>query len=396
MSTFRKEVAGPDKFFIAFNEIRPPFVIQLTLEGVGDPSGDSLYDALEETTEANPGSSLRLDETSEPLSWTIGPPPQLTIVDAPEFTGRREIEAPFLLWPLEAHKGPTCELLLVHGKEKNYLVFRAIHAVMDGQGTLLWAKDFMRCLRGEAPEGHASTLTIDQLIREMNPPRRELPEPDALHPFGLARATTEGRFHWRRIVVPRPLDAGVSGRILVALGERARRDGAVGAVRIALPTDLRRYCPNEQSTGNLFGGLSVDVPPGASAETIGLRVVQMLYRDEGTKPFGLYSGDRPGSLAAHRVKVFYDISHLHDLGRYSFSATLSHLGVLKREELSAPTFTTTGAFFVPLVGDAGCVVSLNGLDDHTEACAGLSDRFTHDDHLDELEAILVDAITGPT
>jgi hypothetical protein len=279
-------------------------------------------------------------------------------------------------------------------KAKHALIFRAAHAVMDGQGVVAWVKDFMRCLRGEDPIGHKSAITIDQLLGNRGTKRRPVPQLDALHPCGRAASETRGRFYWRRITVARPLDSMIVGRIAVSLAEAAREHGE-GPVRINLPTDLRHYCPDERTTGNLFNSLFVEVPPGASPEMIGMRVVQMLYKDEGKKPFGLYATDEAGSLAIQRVKVLWDLAHLHDFGRYAFSATLSHLGTLKSAELSQPgSFAATGAYFIPLVGDSGCVVSLNGLDDKTEACVGLSDRFAGEGQIDALAERIRSAINA--
>src|SRR5688572_15462680 len=147
--TFQKNLSVADKFFIAINELRPPFVIQLVLEGDGDPAPELLDEALEKTTRANPGSSLVLHEEGDAAHWKLGPEPTLTLFEAPEFDASSGYNAPFLMWPMDAKKGPTCELVKVRGKQKTYLIFRALHAVMDGQGTLAWVKDFMRCLRGE-------------------------------------------------------------------------------------------------------------------------------------------------------------------------------------------------------------------------------------------------------
>ena len=57
------------------------------------------------------------------------------MVDAPEFTAENNEHAPFLRWALDAYTGPTCELVYVRGKDHNYLIFRAVHAVMDGHPT---------------------------------------------------------------------------------------------------------------------------------------------------------------------------------------------------------------------------------------------------------------------
>jgi hypothetical protein len=393
MSGFVKDVSAGEMFFIALNEIRPPFIIQLALEGHGTPTPESLYEALRQTTEANPGCSLRLDQSGDEPTWVLGPAPTLTILDEPEFTGDSGDLAPFLMWPLDAYTGPSCELLFVQGKNSNFMVFRAVHAVMDGQGTLLWVKDFMRCLRGEKPVGHRSTLSVDRLIRETKTAARPAPKADALHPFGPAKSDSQGTFHWRRIIVDRVLDSGAVGRIAVALAARAR-SSQEGTVRINLPTDLRHYRPEEQTTGNFFNSLFIEVPPGSAAEMIGLRVIQMLYKHEGKKTVGIFAGEEVGSLALHRTKVLWDLAHLHDTGRYAFSATLSHLGNLKSAALSAPSFATRTAFFVPLVGDSGCVVSMNGFEDNCVACVGLSERFLGSGQLDEFAALVQSALDG--
>ncbi len=384
MSTFRRPMSASEKYFVALNELRPPFVIQLVLEGDGDPSPESLDDALVAAAEVNPGSSLIIDEAPDALGWTVGPEPTLTLIDAPEFEAASGEGAPFFTWPLDARKGPTCELVRVRGKEKTYLIFRALHAVMDGQGTILWVKDVMRCLRGEPPIGHPSPLITDRLITEMGLPRRPNLKEDAIHPFGTVDPSAIRAYHWRRISSERALDPLASGRIAVGLAELARRGGREGVVRINLPTDLRHYRPEARGTGNLFTALFLEVPPGATAEAMGLKIVQLLYKREGLKTVGIAFTEKTGSLDAFRVKVFWDLHHMHDLGRYAFSATLSHLGVLPSAELSGPGFEATSAFFAPLVGDSGCVVSLNGFDDWTEAAVGLSERFGSGQQLDDL------------
>ncbi len=390
--TYVRTMSASEKYFVALNELRPPFVIQLVLEGDGDPDPQALDDALVAAAAVNPGCSLVIDEEPGAPGWKLGAEPTLTLVDAPEFEGRSDAGAPFLMWPLDSKSGPTCELVKVRGKKKTYLVFRALHAVMDGQGTVLWVKDVMRCLRGEAPIGHPSTLTADQIIKEMSVARRPNLAEDAMHPFGPADPKATGAYHWKRVSSTRTLDSLASGRITVAIAELCRRDGREGIVRINLPTDLRHYRPEELGTGNFFTSLFLEVPPGATPEAMALRIVQLLYKHEGLKSIGISWTDKTGPLDAFRVKVYWDLHHLHDLGTYVFSSSLSHLGVLRSAELSLPGFETTSAFFIPLVGDSGCVVSLNGIDDRTEACVGLSARFCRTDELDRLAAAVQRAI----
>ena len=394
MSSYSRVVTWTEKYAIAYDEQRPPFVIQLVLEGKEEPDPERLYDALAQTTEANPGSSLVLDRSGKTERWIVGPPPTLTVVDAPEFGGDTEVGAPFLRWPMSPFRGPTCELVSVRGKDNHYLVFRASHAVMDGHGTISWVRDFARCLRGEDPVGHPSTMTLDDLLDRIDLPRRTFPDSDALSPVGPPDLDAPIGYQWRRMTVPRPLDSGVSGRIAVAIAERARAGGIEGVARINLPTNLRHYQPDERSTGNLYSGLFLDVPPGASPDMVGLRIVRMLYKNEGAKAMGLYATNQWGSLDIFRTSFLWDLARIHSTGLYPCSATLSHLGVLKQEELTTPAFETASAFFVPQIAETGCVVTLNGFDEHTEAAVGMSGHFASGGRLDELAGLLRSAIEG--
>ena len=389
---YRRRVASGEKTMVALNELRPPFVIQLVLEGEGEPEPQVLYDALQATTAANPGSALRLQESDDGDYWVAGPAPTFTVVDEPTFAASGRHDAPFLRWRLSATTGPTCELVYVRGRDRNHLVFRALHAVMDGQGTLAWAKDFMRCLRGEAPVGHPSTLDVHQLYEGAVDDLRPLPNHDALHPLGLAGDRATGRYGWRRIKVDRPLSAEATGRMALAIRALAlRHHDTDGVIRLHLPTDLRPYIPKVRSTANLFGSLFLEVDGSTDPETVGLQIVRMLYEREGLRLAGFVSFGEIGTMAAHRVKAYLDLCHQHDTGRYPFSGMLSHLGRHGADSLSGTDWRSTSAVFVPLVSDA-CVMSVHGFDEHTEVAVGVSDRFDTDGRLDTLANALEEAL----
>ncbi|MBI4817403.1 MAG: hypothetical protein HY791_14170 [Deltaproteobacteria bacterium] len=392
MSDFNKQVTGAEMAMIAYNEHRAPFVIQFVLELEHEPSPDELYEALAGAAITNPGSSLRLEEAGDRARWVIGPPPALTVVDAPDWDGRSHMNAPFLSWPIDLANGPTCELLSVRGRSAHWLVFRGAHAVMDGQGTLAWAHEVFRCLRGEEPIGHPSTLEVDALLREIRTAARLAPPTDALHPCGPVDMSGPDEYHWTRVTADRPLDSRMLGRLMVGLAERAREYGD-GPVRFLLPTDIRHYRPDARTTGNFFNSLFVEVPRHASPDMIALRVVQLLYKEEGKKSLGLYSGDRIASLSVYRVRLLWELAHLHDAGRYGISATMSQLGQLERARLSAPGCASVSAFFVPLIGDASPFVNLNGFERKTEATIGVSARFLTRGQLEGLRSELVKAIS---
>lgn len=376
MPVFQKPVSGADKFFLALNDVRPPFVIQLLVEGVGQPEPEALYDALQATTEVTPGSALRYlrDEAGE--RWEAVAPPPLTVLDLPEFSAEADGEA-CLRWPLDPYKEGSSELLYIRrAGGRSALVFRALHAVMDGQGCLRWARDFFSCLRGEAPKGSESPADLEELIRALDMPRRPEPKEDAVHPFGRADLSRPAEFHWRHVRLDRPLHPQATARVALSIAALARETAGdpSAKVRVNLPCDLRNHFRKEKTTANFFEGLYLDLLPDDDEEQIGRRVLRWLYEKEALRPT-LNPRHRPGPLAAFRIKAAHDQDMLHATGRYVFSATLSHLGKLKSRWLSGPDFQAEGAFFVPLVGDSGCVISLNGFEGHTECAVGLSSRF---------------------
>lgn len=388
---YRRQLTGSEKYFVAYNELRPPYIVQFVIEADGEPEPDAVYDALQATTVVNPGSSIKLDDRHGE-HWVRGPEPNLSVVEDLDINLSTS-GAPLFSWPLNAVDGPTCELVLVQRGGKSCLVFRALHAVMDGHGVISWAKDFFRCLRGEAPLGHPGCENLDSVQAEKGGPFRALPPSNALHPFGKAKPNTSGCYEWRRVSVDRPLEPGLIGRLAVRLAKQARSIGP-GIVRMNIPVDLRPQIGFQRSTANLFSAIFVEVPEGASAASVGMKVVQSLYRGEAKLRLGhRFADGYAGSLALHRVKVLWDLTQMHQTSRYLASATLSHLGKLRSADLSGPGFTACSAFFVPMVGDSGCVLTMSGFEDRTEATAGLVDRFTGDGQLDVLTELLREAIT---
>jgi hypothetical protein len=282
----------------------------------------------------------------------------------------------------------------VRGEARDYLVFRALHAVMDGQGTLLWAHDVLRCLRGQAPVGHPDVLDVRTLYDPARDQRRRRPPHDALRPLGPPAPGPGRAPGWRRVRVPVPLSPTVSGRIVVGLAELARANNdEPGPVRIHLPVDLRCYAKAARTTGNLFGSLYLEVEPQTTPDQVGLQIVRLLYEQEGRRPLGLYAaGAEFGSLAAHRVRAWRELSDHRAARRYATSATVSHLGRLDSGLLSGPGWTTTSALFVPPVVD-GCSVSVNGVDEHTELTVGLA-GWSSPGELESLAEALGRALAG--
>lgn len=383
-------VSPLERLFIASAILHPPFCNQLVIEGVGELSVVQLQRALDQCSAANPGSTLRLIDRGEPLRWQSGPLPRLTRICAPDWDGTSDDGAAFLRTPLDPDQGPTCEVMCVTARDTvTRLIFRSLHAVMDGIGTLLWASDFMAALRHEAVSGHSGTIGDVDLAQRLVPGRtRARPQADALHPLGRPGPWDRREpFHWRRIMVPHQVDSHVLAVVAATLNRLARQhaenDHAAlhAKVRFNIPCDLRRHDLAEKSTGNLFGPLFVEMPTDAPSHQFGLQLIRQMYERQELIPLNFLAHVAATSLDQWREILRQLLEQQHRQARYVFSATLSHLGRLTRTAWSCPDFVATSAYFVPPLADQVCFVACNGFDRHTEITIALPPQFCHDDGL---------------
>jgi hypothetical protein len=364
--TFRKPVATIEKLYMAFNRLRPPFVNQLVVEGVGTVDPVKLRAAIARSTEVNPGARLRLSGHLARMAWVLGPAPRLTVVRSAGWDGRSGQAAPFLDRPLDAERGPTCEIQLIEAYQRSFLVFRSLHAVMDGMGTLSWAQDVLRALRGEAPLGHPSTMIDTDFAAGLNDEPLALPRTDALHPCGRADAASSGNdFEWRRVTIAEPTTAPLVATLAVALAAEARQQGD-GAVRFNIPADLRFFHKQERSTGNVIGTLFVDVPDHFTVEDVSedLRT-RLRAREHARVPAG-YQKLRWLPRPALDALVRRNFAKEHARARYWMTATISFLGAVDAASVSAPGFAACTVFWIPPMADQSCFVACSRVGSHLE------------------------------
>jgi hypothetical protein len=366
MGRFRKPVSTIEKLYLAFNQLRPPFANQVVVEGVGRLQETHLRAAMARAAEANPGACLRVSGHLGGRAWVPGPAPRLTVVSRSSWDGRSGDDAPFLDRPLDPAQGPTCELQVIETPARTFLVFRSLHAVMDGLGTLFWAQDVMRALRGEPLVGHPSAMTDTGFAAGLNDAPLLLPAADALHPCGRADAQSSGNdFVWRRVTVEDPADQPLVAALAVALAACARQHGE-GAVRFNVPADLRFFHKDERSTGNVIGTLFVEVAADVTAAALAAEIKTRLRAREHARFPANYERLRWLPLGALVATVQRGFAHEHERGRYTLSGTLSYLGAVEPVTLAAPGFAPVTTFWIPPMADQTCFVSANRFGAHLE------------------------------
>ncbi len=358
MTRYRRPISMIEKIYLAFDRARPPFANQVVIEGTGQIEPAALEAASARAAEANPGAMLAAEGRLGRATWVPQVAPRVTIVRDARWDGRGEAGAPFLDRRLD-RRGPSCEVQHVITGERGFLIFRSLHAVMDGLGTLLWGQDVMRALRGLAPVGHPSAMTDVQFAEGLNDRPLSLPPPDALHPCGTADAVTSGNdFQWRRVTIEAPAEVPVVAALAVAIARAARRHGA-GPVRFNIPADLRFFHQDQRSTGNVIGTLFVDVAAGATIDDVARDLKARLKAKEHARRPARYQAMRWIPQGAIEGAIGRGFLQEHATGRYGMSATVSFLGAVEPATVTAPGFTPTAAFWIPPMADQTCFVSVS-------------------------------------
>ncbi len=226
--------------------------------------------ALNVVVAQHPGCRLRLSGDRWQAHWTSdGLPPALRQLPDVDWDGRSSQGDEFIYaTPLSLEEGPTCELIVAGRGEHTKVIFRALHAVMDGLGVIHFLLDLFRALRGEPLQGCNAAYSDVDLMRHL-PSQR--PSYDRASPVTLDAADVSappgGR--WCRITLPGPQHHLIP-RIarLVARHARQQTGASLAPVRIALPVSLKRHVPELLSTANFTNMVYLEVAPEATNEQL--------------------------------------------------------------------------------------------------------------------------------
>jgi hypothetical protein len=223
---------------------------------------------------------------------------------------------------LNPFEGPTSEVVLIHGNPLR-VVFRTMHATMDGRGTVTWVEDIFRCLRGETPLGADSRITEFQIAATFQKKGRKGPVPEYIAPTGMPQGNQPGVI-WRRRRYPGRF-RNVIGQVATLLAKDAWQYGE-GKVRLAIPVDMRARVEGLRSTGNLTNLIYTEITPNTTPADVSQDIKRQLEaRHDGM----IYWGDRPVRFLPFwllRKLIESNIEAKNRTGRYPNSGVLSNMG----------------------------------------------------------------------
>jgi len=268
---YHRKVSPLERYWLVLDEIYPCLATGV-IEGIGEIDPVRLQQAVDRAAKANPAIRVRLRGFLGFSRWVdSGVAPRVRQMKLSDWRGDSELHAPFLLERFRALRGqPISDVLVVPCTDgKVRLVFRALHAAIDGRGVALWIDDVMRAMRGEPLLGSTSRL-IDLDIQESYKDRI-VPEPPvpptkciAVVPHGTPPA--QPHYLWRRAIIDRSVSQ-LLPKAAVFLAQWARRHQK-GDVGFTIPIDYRGLRTEECGLGNLIGYLRLPVPDDATPRSV--------------------------------------------------------------------------------------------------------------------------------
>ena len=361
------------------------------LEGCGNVDPARLQAAVDRAASFNTGMRVRLHGALGFTRWIDSErAPQVRALPLSDWDGTSECGADFLNEPLDpVGGGPVADVLLVPCRDGlSRLVFRTVHAAIDGRGCMHWMHEVSRALRGEPLAGSNSRLRDVDIHRQhrrrlgASPPMLSTPCLPVLRPSQGGRDPL--RYIWRRVNLNRPI-SHLLPKAAQFLAQWARRERS-GEVAFTVPVDYRGLRTQEMGVGNLTGYLRLDVPEQATPRSLMRQLNERIrdYADCRTFPGAAVLPWMPLSRLRRRIRPA-DEAWLYGETVGAPSGGLVSMGSVKLRYFDFNGFRATGIYGLP-----GAVGKLNVLFGNTELGSPVlftvPAAYNHEGQLDELVA----------
>lgn len=370
---YERRISANERLYVAGGKVFSKLVIQHIIEGQGDIDSDALKRAIKQVSVVMPGTTLRMGPKSKWLA--NGELPEL--IESQhypdirfDFTDAFNIDHPHYPNTLDPVQGRTCEIVLCKQHQRSLLIFRVLHAVMDGKGLALWVDNIFRGLRGDALIPTESTMVDDQVLKEQNAPFRS-DEPKIPKCEG-PKANTSGNlnsfnFYRYRINTTEPAIVSKlcsSIQSLFVNGDRSKYG------KVMIPVDIRNgNIESQTSSANLSLPIFIDLEPSKTwlnyqCELL-KKINQQKYLEKGNSDV-LYRL-LPSGMLSFLLKYLW--RHQTKRGHYFVNAAISHLGKRSHAELATAKFYPESVINIPCpIPIAPLSLVVSEFDGHTEIC----------------------------
>jgi len=359
MQYYVRPVSALERYSLVLNEVYR-YHVEGVLEGKGDVDPIQLQQAVDQAASANTAIRVRLRGFLKFSRWVdSGIAPQVRKLPLSDWDGHSEQGAYFLTERLNAMSGSAVADVLIVPCTDGYtrIIFRTLHAAIDGRGFLHWVAEVCRAMRGEALLGSNSRLTDldiqDQYEHQIEP---EPPAPPSacipiLAPDEENRETL--RYIWRRVVIDHNVPQMLP-RMALFLADWARQR-EIGDVGFTIPIDYRGLRTEEMGLGNLTGYVRLTVSPDATSRQLMLQLAGRIRAKADCRQF-------PGIRKLLWLPVRLMLRQLMpkiDAILHTVTAALPSGGIVSMGNVFSETYSFPGFEAKMLYGIPGAVGKLN-------------------------------------
>ena len=360
--TYQRPLSTIERYYVSCDSLKDgkhltPCMNQMVVEGNVDLDIDAFRRATTKASYANPGSRVKLKGHLGFSRWVDSDHSTPMRVIESDWDGLSNDNAAFLQDPLPVRTGPTSEVLVIINKvlNKSYIIFRSHHGAMDGRGTLHFANDVFRCLRGEEPIGENSNITDMELALSLNNhAKAEDLGPDVAAPTGKPKQISEIEKKQTSRWIRRTLEGKHKGVLAKVALETARFTRLKGEdnVRFQIPVDMRPHREGLTSTANLTGGIVVNINLNTDAQQWNQDIKAQLAEKKEAEiprffrffPFHLLNWV-PRKTIHNSNNRLVEKRRLN--GQFRTTGVISNLGLLKVEQFSGEGFSANKCYFIP-------------------------------------------------
>lgn len=390
VSRYARPVSALERYSLVLNEVYR-YHVDGVVEGVGSVDPVRLQAAVTRAAEANPAIRVRLRGRLGWSRWVdSGVAPTVRLLPLSDWDGASEAGADFLQVRLDALRGgPVADVLIVPCRDgRTRLVFRTLHAAIDGRGFMHWVAEVCRAMRGEPLQGSDSRLTdLDIQARFKD----EIPEEPVTPPVSCIPVLApppaprgELSYAWRRVIIPTNVSQLLTrAAMFLAAWARAREAGDVG---FTIPVDYRGLRTDEMGIGNLTGYVRLTVGPDDSARRLMQQIAGRLRAKADCRQF-------PGIRTLLWLPVWFMVRKLrpqvdailHTTSPALPSGGIVSMGLTQGERYAFPGFAAERLYGIPGAVGKLNVVFLN-YPDSTVVTFSAPASYTRDGQLDALVA----------
>lgn len=346
ITPFTRPVSHNEHLYLANEKPFSHLLIHLIVEGFGVVHKEPLTHALAQVSRFMPGCRLRLAGKHWIADAAIPPVVEQTLIgDVTAELGRTLQNTPLF----DPRSGYTCDVLLLRDQLRTYLVFRVLHAVMDGKGMMMWAEAVFQALRGNSLTEAASPMSEAMWLAAQQAPTVKPPSRGPIYAgprFGGISAAAS-QFQMASYTLKTSHPAMVAKLCIGVQSTLMKESGSLG--RVMVPVDIRPSLPPEhqRSTANLTLPLFLQLQHNATWQTYAGMLLTELNDDNHLvyrEAYRMHSV-MPRFLLSWLMKKLWQKQVR--AGKYLCSSVISHLGRTDLKDFSTDSFQATQVTATP-------------------------------------------------